>query len=171
MIFGPFPIFFIEKLREILTAQGGEFKIYKSEEALAKFREELRQRPATSYPTTEPQQDLLFIELMNSASLMMVKAELIKMGVSLSESDFNPEFQRGEYLCLKCDHTEHSPALCPVHRIPLLEFSVWAKAKVARKERIAMRALIFFVVLALGVVAWTAGPDIVRDVVRFFSNG
>src|SRR4051812_7268472 len=127
MLFGPFPIFFIERLRSALGDFAPEAKVYSSAAEVAQFREKVRDRAYTpnAHPPVETQEDLLYIEI-PSSRLLLVKAELLKMGVQLSEPEFDPEFHRGEYLCPRCAHVSAEPGLCPQHKIRLLEFSAWA---------------------------------------------
>lgn len=158
MIFGPFPIFFVNGLRDKLKVHGGACRIYSSKEAIASYEEKRLSQSISLYPSSEPLEDLLYIEI-ETEHLLIVKSDLEKMGVAVGEVEnirrrsFDPQLETSEYLCPKCDFRSSSHAPCPKHMLPVVEFSEWAKAISGRREKIAIRLLLcFFGVLAFFVI-------------------
>ena len=148
MIFGPFPLHFIDVLRQKLQAQGSDLRVLSAPDEIEKFREANRQRQPSEHPSYAPLPDLIYVEIQQS-DLLIVKADLEKMGASVVERSFDPQFAKGEYLCPKCDFFSESQGLCPKHRIPLLEFSAYSEAVSKRKDR----AVSWFIVAFLGPLA------------------
>ncbi len=154
MIFGPFPVFFIERLRAIIEGAGGLIKVYSSEEAHEKLRDANRDRRGTQFQETPMQADLLYVEF-DAQYIPLAQPELEKMGVVFGDHDA-PELQGTEYHCLQCDHTSDSIGLCPEHKTPLLEFSDWVKAKNKGADATPMIWLAFLAVAALAIYAFVS---------------
>jgi hypothetical protein len=154
VLFGPFPPYFIERLRSQLEAEGATCQVFSSKEAHLKYQDKVRARGISEYPAMDGQADLLFIEIADE-HLLIVKGELERMGVVLVERDFDPELGRGEYLCPKCSHLSPKPGLCPKHQVPLLEFSSWAAIYKGRREKILNWSVILFILGIAALILWS----------------
>lgn len=150
MIFGPFPLHFVGVLREKLQTQGRHLRVLSSPEEIEKFRQSTAAREATNLPTYGTSPDLIYVDI-EQTDLLIVKSDLEKMGASVVDRKFDPEFARGEYLCPKCDHVSESPGLCPKHKTRLLDFSEYAADKRLRREKGEKIFGIVALILALSI--------------------
>ena len=136
MLFGPLPIVFAEKLRQLLQAQGADGKIfYSAHEAqeTEQARDAVLNRAPQPYPIFENTRDLVHIEI-EPKHLLIVRGELEKMGFSILARTHTP-IPGEDYLCPVCDFHGDSPGPCPRYGTALLTFSEWADKKRLRNRR------------------------------------
>jgi hypothetical protein len=148
MIYGPFPVFFVEKLKTKLEAAGGTYTVYNSEEAKDLIHQRQMRREPSEYPSMAPLADMLHIEIADE-NLSAVRDMLEQMGVIFGEAA-QPETEQPEYHCPKCDFIAPMPVLCPTHKVRLLEFSAWVAERSARQSRLYSRLII----AALAILAF-----------------
>lgn len=154
MTFGPFPPHFIEILRAKLDSVGSVYQIHNYSEGVQILQEINRQRPLTNHPGFVGPADLLFIEI-DPNHLSSVKPDLEKMGVTFEGEDFDPEFHREEYLCVRCDHVSEYAGLCPTHRTQLVDFSTYTAQKLDRSDRRARNWLLGFFIFVGLMIAYS----------------
>ncbi|MBX3021043.1 MAG: hypothetical protein KF799_05145 [Bdellovibrionales bacterium] len=154
---GPFPPALTDRLTGPLKEHGVSFRLMTGEKEVADLQKRNREREPTQYQAHNPH-DFMYLEL-PFEHIMLIRAEVERMGFSLTESDFDPEFEGGDYLCPKCEHHSLQPGLCPKHQLPLLEFSAWVAAQRERGTHV-MRNLIWVLALiaAVGASWYYFGP-------------
>jgi hypothetical protein len=136
MLFGPLPIVFAEKLRQLLQAQGADGKIYHSAhdvQEIERARNAVLNRAPQPYPMFENARDLVHIEI-EPKHLLIVRGELEKMGFSVPARTHTP-IPGEDYLCPVCDFHGDAPGPCPRDGTALLLFSEWAERKRLRNSR------------------------------------
>lgn len=136
MLFGPLPIVFAEKLRQLLQAQGADGKIYYSAQEvqdIEQTRDAVLNRAPQPYPIFENTRDLVHIEI-EQKDLLIVRGELEKMGFSIPARNHTP-IPGEDYLCPVCDFHGDAPGPCPRDGSTLLLFSAWAEQKRLRNRR------------------------------------
>jgi hypothetical protein len=126
MLFGPLPIVFAEKLRQMLQAQGSDGKIFFSADETPRLPDVLNRGPQP-YPIFEQNRDLVYIEI-EQKDLLIVRGELDKLGFSVPPKKASP-IPGEDFLCPKCDFHGDSPGICPNDGTSLLPFSEWIERK------------------------------------------
>ena len=150
MLFGPLPAVFVQKLERMLKEHGAGYKIFVSHEELEAYRERQKAIPVPAYyPSFPTPGDFVYIEVALK-DVLIVRGELEKMGIPVRSDELEPELSDMEYLCPRCKEVSMSPGLCPIHKIPMLEFSEWVATKNAGSEK--MWRLISWILFALVVI-------------------
>lgn len=147
MLFGPLPVVFAEKLRQLLQAQGADGKIYhaQDEESRAVL---VDQDVSGIYPVYRGR-DQVHIEI-EQKDLLIVRGELEKMGFSVPARVATP-IPGDDFLCPTCDYHGDAAGPCPKDGTQLLPFVEWAEQKRLRNRR---RDRIFaWIVLSIMAVA------------------
>jgi hypothetical protein len=162
MLFGPLPVVFAEKLRQILQAHGRDARIFHS-------RDDNQQRglvhnSVVGYPNFETG-NLVHIEI-EQEDLLIVRGELDKMGFSVPRREHRP-IPGEDFLCSLCDFHSDAPGICPRDGQELSSFSDWAEKKRLGNRRWQMIiAWTLLLLLAIGGVlrAWGEEPAPVQKI-------
>jgi len=152
MLFGPLPVVFAEKLRQLLQGHGRDARIFHGRDESPQVG--LVHNSVVGYPNFETG-NLVYIEI-DQEDLLIVRGELEKMGFSVPYREHRP-LPGEDYLCPRCDFHSDSPGQCPEHGGELLSFSQWAERKRVTYQRWQRAvAWIFLILLAIGGVmrAW-----------------
>lgn len=160
MLFGPLPILFAEKLRQLLQAHGGDGKIHFSAQEVQEaeqVRNAVLNRAPQPYPMFESSRDLVHIEI-EPKYLLIIRGELEKMGFSVPARDHSP-IPGEDFLCAICDYLGDAPGSCPRDGSTLLPFSEWAEQKRLRNRR-RDRIIAWLILTAMAIAglfrAWSA---------------
>jgi hypothetical protein len=136
MVFGPLPIVFAEKLRQLLQAEGADGKIFFSAQDVQeaeRARNAILNRLPQPYPVFENSHDLVYIDIA-SKHLLIVRGELEKMGYSVPAKAVAP-IPGEDYLCPICDFLGDAPGSCPRDGATLLNYADWTEQKRLRTNR------------------------------------
>lgn len=145
--FGPLPIPSVNRLKEILEANGAPFEVLVADqEAVAAQKPD---HAPTPYPQYSGNKDLLFIKI-RKEDLLLVRRELENMGIPLHPSAAEPEKDSAEYICPKCRHVSPYPGECPTHHVTLVEYFQYVRSKQTTLLPLGIR--IFFALLLIGIL-------------------
>lgn len=147
--YGPISPYDVENLKEKLDSHGLAYEIFVGKEELEAIDQARRARPPSRYPAPHDPGTYLYMDLGDEA-FMLVRPDLEKMGVAVPIGKGEVEMV-DEYICTECDFVAESPGACPTHRIPLLEFSEWARVQGERARKKSDR-FAWFMLLVLGAV-------------------
>lgn len=151
MRIGPIPLPALEILRVTLEEQSVPHKILFSEIAFEEAAARERARPPSRLPTYSGPIDMFYIEL--AEEHVGAAKELIEKIVGPTDPAELVELDETvEYHCPECDFTAEAPALCPTHRLPLLEFSDWAAAKAKKGDAVGKLFPWIFALLIAGLI-------------------
>lgn len=147
---GPFSELQINKIKSKLDPLGHKYKIEIDEDLLFKYQDEISNKAyyeRYQSPIT-PLGEFLFIEI-SSEALMVIKKYLNELGMSSNEeAHFIPDT---DLYCPRCDYSTQDLALCPKHRLPLVDY--YTKTRLEKQavpsKNWVFNALIFGLVVLL----------------------
>lgn len=151
----------IDEISELLSKKNIRFKVVVNEEALARLETEWKQSLTSDIPQTGRHFDphhVSFDILEEDVPLIdgaCRRAGFVEKAPEVSEEEEEQLFAHKDYLCLRCDHCQSEPGLCPKHQEPLLEFADWNAARNQGSQESMMKVGYLAVgLLAVLVIAW-----------------
>ncbi len=149
MKFGPFSKASADTIEELLNQKQIVFERTHSEAHVEAWRAQVRQREASEYPSPISIENCYFE--ISEPELIRLAGGLEHNGIVMAGDGLRELDVPEEYLCLKCDFISENQQLCPVHKIPLVTFSVkvqWQRDQSDGRWRVGK----FFFLAFLGLV-------------------
>lgn len=124
MIIGPLSLVHADKLRTLLDQHGARYSVSYSVEELEQAHMAARKEGPRINPTFQGYGEFLYMDVPRE-HLLIIKAELERLGLPVRPQEPRPEPELPEYLCPACSYVSHEPGQCPTHGQALVEFSRW----------------------------------------------
>jgi hypothetical protein len=157
---GPFSEIQYSKIKDAIVGAGGSVERFNDSRLRDDFYKNRNARGISAYPEYKGMPEFIFVEV-DKEFLLLIKMDLEKMGMPLVTSEAPPVVD--EFLCPLCRYVSAEPGLCPIHKVPLLDFSTWVEFKRTRGEKggRAFGVILFVIaVLVLGAVTYKIARDI-----------